>query len=69
MQVGDIQFINGEKWVCALDKSSKRNKMFEWWNCKTGARMASFVVKEFPTDKESIKIIERMANCEISFQR
>ena len=66
MKIGETFIFNNEKWVYALDKSSKKQKMFEAWNCKTGARMACTESIGIP-NKEGIEIIERMANCEISF--
>ena len=65
MKLGDTFIFNDEKWVIALDKSTKKHQMFEAWNCKTGARMACFETANFPMDKKSIEMIERTTNSEI----
>ena len=44
MRIGDILEIFGEKWVVALDKSTKKYKLFELWT-KEGKRMSYTEVK------------------------
>lgn len=44
MSIGETYEINGEKWVVAVDRSTKNTPMFELWECKTGKRMACAII-------------------------